>query len=465
MMKKTFLILLAAVLAFGAVSCAGNVPGGDSTSGNTAGDTAGNTAGETADDTTGDTSGDTTSETSDTPSDGENDPLALCITEAMTLTGTAADIRARYKDYAEMGFTAVRIDGGFSMKTAEKCTLTDYFVTQLREAERVGLTVKLIIPTVMTVPTYVKDDPGMYFYDEQGRQGVNSVSYFWDGLLSYTENALRQELKALKRSGYMSVVGGLVVDFGAAGEPIYPAQWTQGRSENDCLWWFGEAAERSFRDAMEKKYGDYAALSSARGKKISSFDAVRPPKRGEGKGQWFADAIEWYYQVKRDFIEAQIGVYKKVTAEYGLSVPLVLYMPGTEATEADKKQAAETADPGSGVCLAADNGFMVDMAVKYGCVLQYTGANDIARLSGIVGYMEKKGCADIPVYAENAGDPGSAKMFLGSEEELFSLGLAGLDFTNASHIYVGDEKDAFRSELEKSMKKWTEYVGSRNSLR
>ena len=448
-MKRTIVILLLLAVLWGCVSCGdGKTPPGE----------------ETAPETTPPVSGTTGGEETMRPDEPkkETDPLALCITEAAALTGDAAELRARYADYRSMGFTSIRIDGGFSASSAENYAMTPYFASQLKEAKEAGLTVKLIAPTVMTIPGYLSGDPDVFFYDEQGRKGMNSVSYFYGGLLSYTENALRQELKAIKAGGSLGVIGGLVVDFGAAGEPIYPAQWTQGRSENETLWWFGDAAAKSFRMEMKEKYGEIAALNEAWGTSLTSFAEVTPPERGEGKGQRFSDALDWYIGAKRNFIEAQIGVFRKVTAEFGLDVPLVLYMPGTRFNEATKNAAISSADPANPVCLGADNEFMADMAAKYGCALQFTGSTDTAGVTAIRRYMLEKGYGAIPVYAENAGDAGSAAVFVTMSDYLTSVGMAGIDFTNASHIYgkKSSEKTALHGGLEKMMKEIVPYVSS-----
>ena len=447
-MKKTVIILLLLAFLLGCVSCSeGKMPTGQ----------------ETADETTTPVSGTTGGKETMKPEETkEHDPLALCITEAAALTGDTAELRARYADYREMGFTALRIDGGFTANSAEKYAMTPYFASQLKEAKRAGLTVKLIAPTVMTIPGYLSGDPDVFFTDEQGRRGINSVSYFYDGLLSYTENALRQELKAIKAGGSLDVIGGLVVDFGAAGEPIYPAQWTQGRNESETLWWFGDAAAKHFSAEMKDKYGEIVSLNKAWGTSYASFAEVTPPKRGEGKGQRFSDALDWYIGAKRAFIEAQIGVFRTVTAEFGLDVPLILYMPGTRFNEATKNAAISSADPANPVCLGADNEFMADMAAKYGCALQFTGSTDTAGVTAIRRYMLSKGYGEIPVYAENAGDAGSAAVFVTMNEYLFSVGMAGIDFTNASHIYGknSSEKTALHGGLEKMMEGMVPYVSA-----
>ncbi len=454
MKKCVLLFLLAAVLLGAAVCVPGCSPGKTPPAEET-----GPTGTEPA---SGTDSGKEGEETMRPEERKGNDPLALCITEAGSLTGDAAAVRARYADYRAMGFTAIRIDGGFSAPSADRYEMTSYFSAQLKEAKKAGLTVKLIAPTVMTIPGYLAGDPDVFFYDELGRAGINSVSYFWDGLLSYTENALRQELKAIRDGGLLDVIGGLVVDFGAAGEPIYPAQWTQGRSESETLWWFGDAAARDFREEMTEKYGSVSALNGAWGTSYASFAEVAPPKRGEGKGQCFSDALDWYLGAKREFIEGQIGVFRTVTAEFGLDVPLVLYMPGTRFTSSVREAAVASADPAGPVCLGADNEFMADMAAKYGCVLQFTGSTDTAGITAIRRYMLEKGYGEIPVYAENAGDAGSAAVFVTMNDYFFSVGMAGIDFTNASHIYgkSASEQTALHGGLEKMMEGMIPYVAS-----
>ncbi|MBR6741017.1 MAG: family 14 glycosylhydrolase [Clostridia bacterium] len=366
------------------------------------------------------------------------DPLALCITEG-GLPLTEETIDKRFADYVEMGITCVRIDTYWDTSERGVWRMSEVTKWHLEAARKYGLTLKLILPTVMGPPAWLFEDVNTRLADRYGRLSYNTVSYWYEGIYQYSDMALRAQLSAIVDGGYTNLIGGIVVDMGPAGEPLYPPAWTQPASEveGEVMWCYGENAQADFRAKMEQKYGDIEALNRMWKTYYESFSEISVPYEGEVGKKFWEDTMEWYRDTKREFCKKQVDVFAAALSDFGIAdCPLILYLPGADVSEEEWDANIKNKSASHGMKLGCDNQFMADLAKEKGCRLQYTGINDTEKLAILVDYMTQN-AIDVPVYGENAGGNGEFPQTLGYIVR--KHGLAGIDYTHARWIY--DEAD------------------------
>ena len=385
--------------------------------------------------------------------------LSLCITDNGA-PNTKNLVDKRFDYYVEAGFLSVRLGGGWSTTASDQWTLAENEKNKYLAAKAHGMTVKMIPTTMMANPEYIYSDPGSRFVDNLGiSSNANCISYWYEGLEEHTEKALRAHLEHLQEIDCLSIVDGIIVDSGAAGETIYPADWTQGRTET-TMWCYADNAIADFRVKMEAQYGTIAAANAAWGTKYSSFAEVTVPKPGEAKGTYWRDTLNWYILAKRDAIEKQIVIYQKVLEEMGLEdIPLIIYLPGTYFTEAQFEECVATGTVNNAIMMGADNLGMVDLAAKYGCYLQYTGCETIGGVNYVRKYMYAKSLEYIPVFGENAAHDGLNAQLDMIFDNITDTNMAGIDFTNCSFLFdiYGEPNDLFDA-LAKKLRTFKGYV-------
>ena len=371
---------------------------------------------------------------------------------------------ARMEDLASVGVTCVRIDTSWDTTEKGVWKMSDATKNYLDAAKEYGLKLKLILPTVMAPPAWLAEDINTRLVDQNGRLSVNTVSYWYDGVCTYSRQALTAQLTAIKDGGWGDTVAAIVADMGPAGEPLYPPEWTQvasgldGGAGEDQMWCYGENAKADFKDEMKKKYGNISDANAAWNTEFSSFEEIFVPCPGDVKGKYWEDTLEWYYLTKREFMTSQVDVFKTVMSDLGFeNAALILYLPGADVTQKQWESCIQGGSAVSGIRLACDNRFTAELAAEKGCVLQYTGINDVYRLGLLRMDMYENGLYHVPVFGENAGDALSAADIAGLGETVKLLGLYGLDYTHSRWLYEAD--GITRNE------KFSEFVDTVNSLK
>ncbi len=365
------------------------------------------------------------------------DRLALCITEGGVATDRASIFR-RFAECKELGVQCVRVDTYWSSPYSGCWEMSEVTKNHLEAAKEYGLLLKLILPTIMAPPAWLSAEEGARLIDYNGRKSVNTVSYWYDGITDYTDMALRCMLDAVIESGYSDVIGGIVVDMGPAGEPLYPPEWTQTeQNSEEVMWCYGDNAQADFRDRMREKYTSIDAANSAWNSSYADFASISVPKPGEAKGRLWEDVLTWYRDTKRQFMSAQVDIFKAALADYDLlDRPLILYLPGADYTEQQWAYAIETGSAIANIKIGCDNNFCVDLAAEKGCLLQYTGITGQQNLQLLRAYMYEKGYGDIPVFGENAGGDGADLELL--RDIIIQYKLYGIDYTHCHYLYEAD---------------------------
>lgn len=372
--------------------------------------------------------------------------LGLCVTEG-GLPTTRTAIRTRFAEYKKMGITSVRIDTMWGSPSRGVWQMSDTTRHYLEAAREYGLLLKLILPTIMAPPAWLSADESSRLVDYNGRKSINTVSYWYDGIEEYTDMALRAQLKAIINGGWSDVIGAVLVDMGPAGEPLYPPAWTQvangldnANNGEEVMWCYGDNAQADFRADMQSKYGSIEAANAAWSTAYASFDAISVPKPEQTSGgALWGDVLTWYRDSKREFMDAQVRIFKKALADMGLTeCPLILYVPGADMSERQWNACIGNGSASLQIRICCDNQYSVQLADRYGCYLQYTGITGRQELRMMRNYMYENGYGDIPVFGENAGDATSAGDIGLLVEIIEQFKLYGIDYTHARWLFESD---------------------------
>lgn len=395
--------------------------------------------------------------------------LGLCFTEGQFVNRTEEAVKQRCADYVSLGVKTMRYETSWASLSKGDWIMSGETEYTLRAAVDAGLRLKLISPTIMMPQSWVTMEPDSTLVDANGMKSVNTISYWYDGIYEYTEDAINSQLEIYKEKGFLDSIDALVVDMGPAGEPLYPAAWTQtGNLENPnneatSLWFYGENATADFREKMIEKYGSIQAVNEAWGTSFGSMEDYEMPKSGTVKGKQWEDILTWYLESKHVFIEKQIQIFKEAVKKYSDGrIQLILYMPGASFTQAEWKQHVAAGTASFAMQIGCDNEFIADMAYKYGCLLQFTGLPAPRALKQVRQYMYENGYGDIPVFGENYADYASSNDPVALYDEIAELHLAGIDYTFSKFLYEDDglTHSSIYPLMEKALPKIQKFISN-----
>lgn len=407
------------------------------------------------------------------PSESVWDPelitsLGLCFTEPRITTAGQRGYQLRFEQYAAMGIKTVRHETLWHSQGKGDWSLDSTTKAILQTAINAGLRLKLISPTIMVPQPWVLEDPNAYLYSYNGNKAINTLSYWYEGVYDYTADAINGQLKEYERLGMLDDIDALIVDFGPAGEPLYPAAWTQGaglenpENEATLMWCYGDNAVADFKAQMLEKYGSIEGINAAWGTSLASMDEFKMPAPNTVKGQQWDDVLTWYLESKREFIEKQIQIFKEAVDTYTDGrIQLILYMPGASFTQAEWDECVETGGATFALLIGSENEFIVEMADKYDCLLQFTGLPSIAALKQVRQWMYTNGYGHIPVFGENVANLGASK----SPEALYQMiedfNLAGIDYTFTTYLWNADyvTLSEIGQDMADTVPKIAEYIG------
>lgn len=371
--------------------------------------------------------------------------IGLCFTEGHIANRSEEALQKRFRDYVNMGVKTVRYETQWVSLSKGKWSLSGESKDTLQAAIDAGLRLKLISPTIMVPQSWVTNNPDAAMINYNGVRATNTISYWYEGIYDYTSDAINCQLEKYAELGFLDHVDALIVDFGPAGEPLYPAAWTQtGDLENPdnaatSMWCYGENAVQDFRETMLEKYGSVKAINGAWGTELASMDAFQMPLPGTVKGRRWEDILAWYLESKREFVEKQIQIFQDaVNTHTGGRVKLILYMPGASFTQAQWEECVKTGDATFAMLIGSENEFIVQMADKYDCLLQFTGLPGIGPLKQVRQWMYAEGYGHIPVFGENYADYASSCDPEALYQVIEDFNLAGLDYTFTKFLYEED---------------------------
>ncbi len=373
--------------------------------------------------------------------------IGMCVTDLCTRRDSDDIMRKRMALYKELGLKTVRTTIAWSTMEPEEgqwqAPPEEWYLQHIADS---GLRIKLILAAVSCIPRwYLEKYPEAVLINDAGEKAISSVTYLMPGLRPLLDNAVEHMLQYLADSGFLSAIDSIVVDMGPAGEPLYPPAWTQNPnwlttpSGPEHFWCYDPLMQADYRRTMEEKYGTIAAANAAWGTAYPSFEELAVPKPNTVKGTMWNDLLTWYRDVKRDFVDANAASHKRLIERYtnGRVTP-ILYIPGSDVRDEEWRRCVEEGDGTVMVKLMADSRFIIDTAVKYGCYLQYTGAENVPEIIYLKRYMEDIGAGSIPLFGENAGGYDIGKNMDTYVDALIEHHLQGVDITHDQWIHAPD---------------------------
>jgi hypothetical protein len=136
------------------------------------------------------------------------------------------------------------------------------------------------------------------------------------------------------------------VDLGPAGEPIYPAAWTMGKSSCKELtpWYFGDHVAADFRETMIRKYKHLQNANRFWNTSFSNWNEIGPLNPGERAGAMWEDVLLWYRDTKRALIRWQVDNYQHAVRKHApnTDIGLIIMIPGSHISAEEWQQAVSS---------------------------------------------------------------------------------------------------------------------------
>jgi hypothetical protein len=361
---------------------------------------------------------------------GKRATTRICVTERF-YDSPERDIRKRFAIYRALGVDTIRVETGWLDHPA--------LVRALRESP---FRIKIILYVLGIPPEYAGRYPFERMVDEHGVADWHLGP--WSAARAETTlRTGRAEMERLKAAGLADRVDEVVADLGPAGEGIYPANWTvNDRAGEEAYWCYSAGAQQSFREAMRAKYGRVEAAGAAWGRRFDSWEsvAIPPPRTDWARGAFWADVLTWYRDSKRRMMLERIEQTQALARQYlGARARCIVYLPGWAYTQEDWDAAVREASGPASIRLMMDNDWLMRTAVAKGCVLQYTGVENVREVRNIVRKLKAAGSdAYAQMWGENAGIESSGRNPVWLAQVITGCGLRGIDYTWSSWLFERD---------------------------
>ncbi|MDR0845310.1 MAG: Ig-like domain-containing protein [Tannerella sp.] len=312
--------------------------------------------------------------------------------------------------------------------------MNSHIFSYLTIAKEYGFRIKLIIGVMMSPPPWYLDKyPESRLRDEDGRTSENTMSLWYPGLKALITEKSTQLINILKDKGLWDNVDYIIPSYGPAGEPLYPPLWTLAPDfPGHTFWGYDVNAQKSFNTWAQNKYTSLSAANAAWNTAFATWNDVVVLKPGIQPGKYWEDMLTWYRDSKREYIAWQ--TQQTLDLVKGENKKIVIYVPGTEYTDANWAAAVSSAGGNDNIKIMADSRFLIDLAEEKGCMLQYTGMPAETEVKRLRAYMDAKNYK-VEMWGENAGDAVSA----GNPDLLARIivqnRLFGLDYTKSNYLF------------------------------
>ncbi len=359
----------------------------------------------------------------------------ICVTEWAGFYGDPlSSFKARFEYYTQLDVDMIRLETGWLNHPPLIEALKNH-----------PFNIKYILYVLGISKSYSDKYPNERMVDEHGVTDWHLGPWNID-FSETTLEAGRVQLQQLVASGLAGNVKELVVDCGPAGEGIYPANWTLNRQGEEAYWCYSAQAQVSFRSAMQAKYGDINSANDAwklsGSHRFASWNEVLIPKPSTewARGAFWNDMLLWYRNSKRDMILKRINQTQSLAKKFlGEDVKCIVYLPGTAYTQADWDVAVRDASGPASIRLMMDNDWLMKTAITKGCILQYTGAENVHEVRNIVRKLKAIGSdAYKSMWGENAGSESAGRNPIWLGEVVINCGIRGVDYTWSNWLFEND---------------------------
>jgi hypothetical protein len=341
--------------------------------------------------------------------------------------------------YAQAGIGILRVDFGWrDIEEVEGMVHAPLRLRQLQIAVRRGFKLMVNFGSFSgPAGWYLRQHPDAEITNQSGLKSYNMLSYWYPELHDILEKKDALVFDFLASNGILKNVTYIVVPFGPAAEPIYPAAWTTTEPSSPMRFWFFDVNARAdFPRSMRAKYATLERANAAWGSNYSSWEAVSIPAPGTSTAGLWSDVLDWYRDSKRRFINWQVAHYGRLVARYfphGRAPELVIAIPGNHLMPYERAQAIAARDGDDAIKAMSDSEFLLDLAHRVGAVTQYTGIPNMSELEYLAAYMRERHYT-LRMWGENAGDAGDPQEI---DEEVLLNGLYGQDYVGAN-LFAAD---------------------------
>lgn len=366
---------------------------------------------------------------------GVNTISRICVTEwSAYYPNPLSSFLKRFDYYNALGVDMIRLETGWLTHPP----LIDAL-------KRYPFKIKYILYVLGIPKAYSDKYPNERMVDEHGVADWHLGPWSID-FSETTLQAGKAQLEKLAASGLAAHVKEMVVDCGPAGEGIYPANWTLNRQGEEAYWCYSDQAQASFRSAMRKRYGNIDSANTAwkltGAQRFASWAEVLIPKpRTEwARGSFWNDMLIWYRDSKRKMLLKRIEQTQSMAKEYlGKDAKCIVYLPGAAYTQTDWDEAVTDASGPASIRLMMDNDWLMKTAISKGCILQYTGAENVNEVRNIVRKLQAIGSdAYKYMWGENAGSESAGRNPIWLGEVVTNCGIRGVDYTWSNWLFESD---------------------------
>ena len=364
-----------------------------------------------------------------------------CITDVQRYYYESPErIAKRFQLYKEYGVDMLRFEGlGWSAceSAPDVWQPVEQMQNYLNMVKKFDFKIKLIAGTIMCPPAWYLDHvPDVQMTNQNGVVCRNTLNYWNPAIRPKLTEVLDHLFAYYESIGLLPYIEQVVVDFGQAGEPLYPPAWTLGAEYQgpETFWMYNRLAQEDFRAAMKAKYEFINIANAVWGTNFKSWDDVCILPPGQQKGPYWYDVLIRYRDVKRDFIIWQIDNFKRVLKKYGGTIKPVVYLGGRDDRPWMWEEAVQTGDGPVDIKLMCDLRWIARTAVEKECMLQYTGLENREEVEYLVKYLRDMNLP-FKMWGENAGYYSCAKDPLNLANIIIENGLYGLDYTHSHFLF------------------------------
>ncbi len=384
-------------------------------------------------------------------SDSRSSVCRSCMTDVGRYRYESAErIARRFEIYKEIGVDMLRVEGlewgrcEVSPGKWQHVKEMDNYINMLKKYK---FKIKLIAGTIMCPPGwYIENNPDVRMINENGYLCRNTLNYWNPEIRPKLEEVVDKLFDYYDKLGIMPYVEQVVVDFGQAGEPLYPPAWTLGPKYKgpETFWMYNRLAHEDFRRAMKAKYEFIEIANSVWGTDFQSWEEVMIVQPGKLTGPYWYDVLIRYRDVKRDFEAWQIGNFQRVLKRYKGRVKPVVYLAGRDERPKMWAEAVGTGEGHLDIKLMCDLRWLARTAIDNGCMLQYTGAENRAEVEYLVKYLRDNNLK-YEMWGENAGVFQCANEPLKLADIVIKNDLYGIDYTHSHFMFktTGSPKPAW----------------------
>ncbi len=351
-------------------------------------------------------------------------------------------IQHRFDLYKKVGIDTLRVSvDWWEQETADGVWRGAIPLPYFRQAADNGFQLKMAIATISEPPDwYMTAHPDARLLNRDHLASRSDISYWYPGLRDLMAAKANHLFGYLAKQNLFPAIHSIFVDCGPAAEPIYPALWTLGpefAGREASFWFYDPNAQSDFGIKMRTAYaGVLSDANHAWGTSFTSWNGVRIPEVGTRQGAMWDDVLKWYRDAKRSFVKWQVANYQAQLHRHtpAWQPKLILMVPGSHIRPAAWRQAVRQGNGDYSIKIMSDSEYLIDLAARTGCWLQYTGVENAEEVAYLMDYM-KSNLEEVPMWGENGGNPAIGADPQRLAKVVSDNQLYGLEYINAAYVF------------------------------